>query len=179
MDVPIEYKHAFQSVLSDRGLCGRRDVVEQAEPHRPRALGVVSGRSQAAEANRFLTAQQPVDHQAGPSRSMKRSAEGRLADERVLIDRPPAGRGKLTDHLDVPPAVDLLERGVGHDGRVEDVKSQPVERSHFLFDRDNPLRSVGMLKQLLGGIVRKGREVTNIDAHRPDRVRTPGRESSS
>ena len=49
--------------------------------------------------------------------------------------------------------MDPLERGVGHDRRVEDVKSQPVERSHLLFDRDNPLRSVGILNQLLGGIV--------------------------
>ena len=43
---------------------------------------------------------------------------------------PPPAAAKPTDFLDVGLAVDPLERRVGHYRRVEDVKSQPVERRH-------------------------------------------------
>ena len=36
VDVPVEDQHALEPAEPDRMLRGDRDVVEQAEPHRPR-----------------------------------------------------------------------------------------------------------------------------------------------
>src|ERR1700682_4193915 len=45
MDVEVEYEHALHAEFGDRVLRCDRDVVEQAEAHRPRTLGVMTRRA--------------------------------------------------------------------------------------------------------------------------------------
>ena len=42
MYIPVNDHHPFQPELGDRQLGADRDVVEQAEPHRPVAVGVMA-----------------------------------------------------------------------------------------------------------------------------------------
>ena len=67
VDVPVDDHHPREPVRSRGAPRGDRDVVEEAEPHPPRGLGVVPGRAQRAHARRRLAAQQRVDQPHGPA----------------------------------------------------------------------------------------------------------------
>src|SRR5690606_5644226 len=60
VDVEVDDRDALQPVPVARVRRGERDVVEQAEPHRDRTGGVVSGRTHGAERPRYLPGQYRV-----------------------------------------------------------------------------------------------------------------------
>jgi propanol-preferring alcohol dehydrogenase len=110
VDVPVDHEHAADAVLGDRRGGADGDVVEQAEAHRARALGVVAGGSHAAEGDRRLAREQRAHHLARGARGVQRRRPRALADERVGIDRPASGLAQRADALDVLARVRELER---------------------------------------------------------------------
>ena len=92
-----------------------RDVVEEAEPHRARRLGVVAGRAQRAHAGRRLAAQQRVDQRDRTAGGVQRRLERRRPRRRCRRRSCPPPRGaQLLDERDVllrVHGVQLLARG--------------------------------------------------------------------
>ena len=89
MHVPVDDRDAMQPELRLCPACGDRHVVEQAEPHRPFALGVVPRRPGECESAKTYR----LDRSAGRE---QRSLVGRLGAHRVGVD-PAAG---VTDAVD-------------------------------------------------------------------------------
>ena len=109
VDVPVEDEDPLGAELADRQLGRDRDVVEEAEAHRPRRFGVVAGGAHGAEADPVLAAEQRPGHRAGAAGGVQGRAVGGLADEGVGVDRAAAGEAELADRLDVTGAVDELQ----------------------------------------------------------------------
>ena len=89
MHVPVDDRDAVQPELRLRPAGGDRHVVEEAEPHRPFALGVVAGRP----CERESATPHGFDRSAGRE---QRGLVGRLGAQRVGVD--PAAR--VTDAVD-------------------------------------------------------------------------------
>ena len=93
MDVEIDDRDAGEPVHLARPQRADRDVVEQAEPHRPAGLGMMAGRADGAERVVGLAADNRIDR--GDDRAggaQRRSSRSRRQD-RVGIDPDMAGFG--------------------------------------------------------------------------------------
>ena len=66
VDVPVEDQDALGAAGVERVGGGDGDVVEQAEAHRPVALGVVARRPQGAEGELGLAGEQALGRPAAP-----------------------------------------------------------------------------------------------------------------
>ena len=125
--VPVEDQHPLRAALGDRVRGGHRDVVEQAEAHRPVALGVVPGRPKAAERSSRVAGEQALGRPRGaPPRSgapPRRSARSATVSWSIM---PPPARAKLLDRVDVSGIVDALERLAVGGGRLGALRAEPV-----------------------------------------------------
>jgi hypothetical protein len=97
---------------------------------------------------------------------VERGAVGRLADERVVVDRTAADFGEAADRLDVILGVNSPELDVDGDWRFEDVEPQPVGGAHRSLGGDDSLGGVGMLGQVLARVVLERAGVADVDAYR-------------
>ena len=96
VDVPVEHQNPLDPQLSDR-VCGRdRHVVEQAEPHRPVALGVMTWRPQPAEGPATI-GQQPLRCADCAPGGVERRLPRARAGDRVEIDLATASLGDRLD----------------------------------------------------------------------------------
>ncbi len=110
VDVPVEHEHAAEAHFGDRRGGRDGDVVEQAEAHRARPLGVVAGRAHGAEARlRFAREQRPRPARRRRPRHAVAALKEASADERVGVDRPAPGGAQLPDRAHVLGGVDELE----------------------------------------------------------------------
>jgi hypothetical protein len=107
--VPVEDQHLRDAELPDRELGGDRDVVEQAEPHRQVALGVMPRGADGTKRRARGPLDQRSHHLARCARRMERGAVGRLAYERVCIDPSTAAGAELGNGPHVPRGVHQLE----------------------------------------------------------------------
>ena len=167
--VPVEHEHPLRAQLRDGEGGGERDVVEQAEPHRPVGFGVVAGGAHAAEPQRRLAGHQRAGHLTRAAGGVQRGAVGGLADERVGVDRAAPGQRELPDPLDVTGAVHELQlRLLGGRGGAP-LPAQPVARGQRALDLLQALGRVGMLGHVRPRIVLQARRVAEVEA----RVRGP------
>ena len=91
VDVPVEDQDPLGAALGDRVGRSDGDVVEQAEAHRPVALGVVARRPQAAEGEAAL-GQQSFGGVHGSAGRVRRGLPGARTGDRVEVDHPAALR---------------------------------------------------------------------------------------
>ena len=94
VDVPVEDQHLLDPALRERVRDPDRDVVEQAEAHRPPRFGVVAGRAQPAEREAVLAGEQPLRRARGGAGPAQRRLPGGFADERVGVEGAAAGRAE-------------------------------------------------------------------------------------
>ena len=131
MDIPIQDEHPVEPELADRELGRDRDVVEQTEPHRLFAPGMVPGGPKPTERCLGVAAQERADHRAGAAGGVQRRRVGRLSDERVLVELTAAAQRHPTDESDERRRVHELELS---DGRCRRLHPQtpcpagPLER---------------------------------------------------
>ena len=94
VDVPVEDQHPFGAALGEGVRGGDSHVVEQAEAHRPVALGVVPGRAQAAEGEAAVAGEQALRGPGGASGRVERCFVGPCARPRCpgRSSRRPVGR---------------------------------------------------------------------------------------
>ena len=143
VDVPVEDEHALGPELADRQLGGDRDVVEEAEAHRPPRFGVVAGGAQRAEADPVLAAQQRPRHRAGASGGVQGGPVGGLADEGVGVDGAAVRRGRARGSTRCgrgggsAPARCSSAAGASRRSIV-----RPLALTDRALDRDQPLGSV-------------------------------------
>ena len=75
---------------------------------------------------------------------MRRGAKGRLAHERVGIDRPAAGRAQLDDRLHVSGGVHEFQLGLGGGRRLAPLPPRQLARVDGPLDLEQALGSVGV-----------------------------------
>ena len=117
------------------------------------AIGMMTGGPNRTESGGSLTGHQRSDHAARPARRMGRRPEGRLADERVLVDAAAPGCTKLKDRLDVAGGMHELELG-GGGGRRRAALEIEVRAVNRGFDRDQSCGVVRMLGRQCARVMR-------------------------
>jgi hypothetical protein len=163
VDVPVEDEDALGAQLGDRQLGGDRDVVEEAEAHRPVRLGVVAGRPAGAEGDRGVAGEEPADHLAGAPGRVKGGAVGGLAGVGVGVDRAAAGGAEPADPLDVPALVDAQQVPLLGDGGEEALPAEPVALGERRLDRPQPQRRLGVPRQPGAGVVLQAGRVAEVE----------------
>ncbi len=95
MDVEIDDRHALEAMRQRvRGADG--DVVEQAEPHRAVALGVVSRRTHRAERVAAFARQHEIGREHRRARRVPRGVERMRVHRRVGIEEVQPGPPELS-----------------------------------------------------------------------------------
>ena len=153
VDVEIHDRDALGAVRRLGVPRGDGGVVEEAEAHRGRDLGVMSGRAGRDEGVADLAAHHLVDREDRASRGAKRGLEGARRHGRVLVEGGQAVlRRRRPDRLDVLLRVDARDRGkIGARRGVarQHLKRLALERA---FDR---AQAVGPLGMALAHVVRE------------------------
>lgn len=86
MDIEIDDRHTLDGVFIERMRSGNRNIVEDAESHRSRPLGVMPGRTHAAESAPYAPGHDFIDSEhACPSRA-QRSIQRMAIHGRVGIE---------------------------------------------------------------------------------------------
>jgi hypothetical protein len=176
VDVPVDDEDALDPVGGDRVRGGDGEVVEQTEPHRPPALGVMAGRAQGAERRPRLTGEQPVDRVDRPAGGVNGGVERVGARRRVEVDHPPAGRGQRLDRVDVGGGMDALELLAARGRRLDALDPERPRGGERLLDRGE---TPGVLR-MGAGVVAVGRGMRDEQGHgRSRRLRYPAPERRS
>ena len=163
MHIPIEHEHAPGPELRD-GQSGRdRDVVEQAESHRPVRFGVVARRAYRAEAHRSLAGHQRARHRARRAGRMPCGLKRALPDEGVGIECATARRTELLDQAHVARGVDQPQLLVARGGRLATLPFGPRPRREGLLDRPQPPRRVGVAGRVRLRVVGQARGVAEVE----------------
>ncbi len=150
VDVPVDDHHAREAVRRGRPPRGDRDVAEEAEPHRPRRLGVMAGRTQRAHAHVRLAAQQRVDQRHRAARGPQRGTERAGHRVRVLIDRPAPGGAQLLHEGHVGLRVHQVQQRALDRGRLHPLRPEPAVRAHLRLQRPDPRRPLRMPGHVVG-----------------------------
>src|SRR5215212_3801043 len=153
MDVPVEHQDPVHSTAGECVGGGDRDVVEQAEAHRPVPLRVVTRRSQAAEGESAVN-EQALGRVGRAAGGMKRSVPGPGAGHGVEVDHPAATRRELLDRVDVSVAVHPEELFALSGGGLDQLQPQPVALRHRLLDRG---QAPGALRVPAGVVLERAR----------------------
>jgi hypothetical protein len=151
--VPVQDEHSPSAELGDRQRGGDGGAVEQAEAHRAVRFGVVPRGPGGGEAERGLGRQQSPDHLAGAAGRVQGSAVGRLADDRVEVDRSAAAGRQSLDVGNLLRLVDQLDRAPRSRGRLAPLPAEPVLAAEQPLDRQQPLRCVGVPGHQHTGVV--------------------------
>ena len=106
--VPVEDRHPGRRAAAGVGR-GDGRVVDQAEPHRPRPLGVVPGRAAAAEGALDLAVDHGVDGRQSGAGCQRGGPEADVVDGRVGVEVAAPGRRQPLDGGQVGGVVHLLE----------------------------------------------------------------------
>jgi hypothetical protein len=167
MDVPVEDEDPLEAVGVERALRGDRDVVEEAEPHRPSRVGVMTGRAVDRRAGRDLAAGQRVGQRRGPAGRVQRRLPGAGRGDGVDVDHAAALRAEALDAIHVQRVVHRLERLAGGRGRLAHVPAEPVARGEGLLDRDD---ARGALRMRAGVVLERGRVAQQERLRHPDTV---------
>jgi hypothetical protein len=146
---------------------GDGGVVEEAEAHRPRTLGVVAGRAQAAEGEPVGPAEQPLRGLGGSAGGVQGGLVGTCGCDRVEIDRTPARRRERLDRGDVLGRVDSLELLGGRGRCLDALGAEPVGGRQPLLDR---LEAPGVLG-MGAGVVLVGAGMREVERDGADTVR--------
>ena len=121
--VPVDDEDPAQAVPADEVLGADRGVVEEAEAHGPRGLGVMAGGPDEREGVRNGPVHDAVERSEKAARGEERGFPSLRAGHRIAVHRNGlAGRG--ADEVDVAALVDegelLVGRGAGLDGAIGD-----------------------------------------------------------
>ena len=132
MHVEIDHRDPREAVHLARPQRADRDIVEQAEPHRPAGLGMMAGRAHGAERVVGLARDDGIDRGGdGAGGAQRRLARSRRHD-RVGVDPDMAGsRHRVQQALDKAArmdAGDVVDRGLGRLAAVEPGEIRAVER---------------------------------------------------
>ena len=146
VDIKVDDRDPFQAMFS-HGMGGTDgDVVEEAKAHGTFALGMVPGRTHAAEGGMVLVAHHQVDaHHRGPG-GTQGGGEGAPAHGGITIDPGELaidGRGGAEDEIDVLRIVDpqqLLPGDLG--GVVVGDQHLHAGGDHAVGDGEQPLRAL-------------------------------------
>ena len=161
VDVEIDNGRASDTMRGQRVRGPDGDVVEQAEAHRPTALGVVARRAHGTEGGPALLAHDEVGGQHDRAGRVEGGRQRMGVHRRVGVEEVQPGRGTLRlDRRDVVALVnagDLLVRGrlrrvVAQVG-VEPGADQPVP------DRVQPVRALGVVRP---HVVQQERRMCNV-----------------
>ncbi len=160
VDVEVDHRHALEGVRGERVRHADGDVVEETEPHRAIALGMVSGRPHSAERRRALSPHDQVGREHDGSRRMQRSRQRFRAHRRVGIDVvQPRGRAFLFDRREVPLSMDprklLMRRRRGV--VVLKVGIEP-RADEAVADGQQPVGAFGVIRS---HVVQQGRRVAD------------------
>jgi hypothetical protein len=158
--VPVEHQDPLHSAFGDRVRGGDRDVVEQAEPHRPPPLRVVSGRAKAAK-GQVLAVQQALGGVGGAAGRVQGSPPGAGAGDGVEIDHPSTPPRQLLDRVDVPFLVNAKQLLALSRRRLNQLQSEPVPIRQRLLDRGQASGVLGVT----AGVVVEGARMPDVEAH--------------
>ena len=145
MDVEIHDRDALGAMRFLRVPRGDGRVVEEAEAHRGRDLGVMAGRAGRDESVARPAAHHLVDREDGAARGAKRGIEGPWRHKGVGVERDPAGFWRrLPDRVDINLRMNAGDRGIVGERRFvsrEHLKRLALERA---FNRAHPVGPLGM-----------------------------------
>ncbi len=146
--IPIEDQHSF-TALRQRLLGRDRDIVEQAEAHRRRPLGMVTGRTQRADRERHIAGQQSIDRRAGPARRPLRRLPRSSRDRGLYVDHPAAGLRQTLDSVDQLQLVGALELRPRRQWRADSLESRPIGGIQSRLDRPDSIGVLGVRARLV------------------------------
>ena len=130
VDVPVEDQHALEPVAVDRVPRGDRHVVEQAEPHRPRDLGVVAGRAMQRNAARRTRLQRSASTSpTAPPAACSAASNESGAGDGVEVEIAAARGTELLDRTDVAGGMHRLDQRSRARARLAHLPAQPVAAS--------------------------------------------------
>ena len=145
MDVEIHDRDPLGPMRGLGVARGDGRVIEEAEAHRGRDLGVMAGRAGRDESVANLAAHHLVDGEDGAARGAKRGLEGARRHQRVRIEGGPAVLGRSrADRLDVVLRMDARDRCLVGERRGiarQHLKRFALERP---FDRTQAVGPLGM-----------------------------------
>ena len=169
VDVPVEDQHALDPEVIKRVLGSHRDVVEQAEAHRPGLGGVVTRRAVGAESDRRIATEQELRHPHRPAGCVQRSLERASAHHRVEIKLAAAARRHGLDCPDVRQRVNRGQRRAVGRRRLQPRETKPIPRRKLMRDRGDPRRLLGVRTGLMR---QRGRmfEKDGLTSHRQYRT---------
>ena len=144
VDVPIEDQDALGSAGIDRVPRRDRGVVEEAEAHCPVALGVMAGRTQAAERRGRLGREQELGSRGGTAGCSRSGLERIGCRHRVHVDHAPATRAEGFDRVDVSRVVNASELLARRRRRLEALEPEPASVVERGLDRDEAAGVLGM-----------------------------------
>ena len=145
MDVEIHDCDALGAVRFLRVPRGDGGVVEEAEAHRGRDLGVMSGRAGRDEGVASLAAHHLVDREDRAARGAKRGLERARRHGGVLVERRATVFWRSrSDRVDVLLRMDASDRGIV--GKRRGIARQRLKRLALerAFDRTHPVGPLGM-----------------------------------
>ena len=146
VDVPVEDQDALGGVLAQRVRRRDGDVVEEAEAHRLRALGVMTRRAQCREARGGAPGHQGLCQRDGATRGVQRGRPRRGYAGRVGVQMPATGRAQALDQIHVLGRVHGDERvAFSRRGLLTPV-AEPLVRRHRRLERDDPVRALGVTR---------------------------------
>jgi hypothetical protein len=145
--IEVDDRDSVQSVRMQRVARGDGDVVEDAEPHRSRAAGVVSWWTHAAERGIHLLLHDEVGGEDRGARGAQGRLQGVRIHRRVRIEVHAARLWRsLTDRLHVFDRMNARELLVGGQRGVVAREERPDTRSdQLILDRGQALGPLGML----------------------------------
>jgi hypothetical protein len=147
VDVEIDHRDAPEPVRRARMQRADGDVVEQAEAHRHRGLGMVAGRPHGAERVLRLAADHRIDRRDHGTRRAQRRLAGAGAQAGVGVELMAAGRRHGAQHaLHVLLGMrehELAVLGARRLAPLERLEDRVVERGEDGFQALRPLRMPG------------------------------------
>ncbi len=155
VDVPVEDQDALGPVSVARPPRRHGDVVEEAEAHGARSLGVVARRAQRGDAGAGAPAEQRIDKRRRPARAAQRGLPRPLEGDRVGVDAGASPRAHLLQRRDVGLRVDRVDQLELRPRRLDALAAEPVVRRHLGLEGADPRRALRMA----GHVVREVRVV--------------------
>jgi hypothetical protein len=150
MDVPVDDHDALHAQRRLRVPSGDGGVVEEAEAHGARDLGVVARRAQAGDARRGGSADERLDERHGAARRSQRRLPRARHHRGVHVDRTAATRGQRPHHFHVPGGMDALELLARRPRRLRPLPAEPAVALHLGLEPEDARGALRVARDVVG-----------------------------
>ena len=147
MDVPIDDEDPLGAVRRGRPPGCDRDVVEEAEAHRARRLGVVPRRAQRGDPASSLATEQGIDQRRRAAGGVQCRLERPRPRRGVHVDHPATRGAERLDEVHMVLGMDGVQELACRGRRLHGRKAEPVACLQRALEREHAFRAFGVVRE--------------------------------